>query len=139
MEKLLYADLTYQVIGMAMNVHQTLGNGFLEKVYENALMILLRRSRIEAQQQVPIKVWFENEIVGDYIADILIERKIILELKVAERITNIHKAQVLNYLKATGIEIALIINFGGASLEHFRLINRLKQPEDNKIDTSWIK
>ncbi|CAN5440733.1 GxxExxY protein [soil metagenome] len=139
MEKLLYGDLTYQVIGLAMKVHQTLGNGFLEKVYENSLMILLRRAGIAAQQQVAVKAWFEGEIVGEYVADILVEGKVILELKVADKITNIHKAQVLNYLKATGVEIALIVNFGGVSLEHFRLINRLSQPENTKIDMNWIK
>ena len=139
MGKLLYADLTYKIIGSAMKVYNTLGHGFLEKVYENSLMVLLKRAGIKAEQQVPIKVWFEGEIVGDYIADILIEDKIILELKVVDKITNIHKAQVLNYLKATGLEIALIINFGGKSLEHIRLINRLNQSNDTKIDTTWIK
>ncbi len=122
-----------------MKVHQTLGNGFLDKVYENSLMILLRRAGINAERQVPIKVWFEGEIVGEYIADILVEGKIILELKAVSEITNIHKAQVLNYLKATGLEIALIINFGGKSLEHFRLINRLNPSDDTKINTNWIK
>ncbi len=119
-----------------MKVYNTLGNGFLEKVYENSLMILLKNAGIEAKQQVPIKVWFEGEIVGDYIADILVENKIILELKVVDKITNIHKAQALNYLKATDLEIALIINFGGKSLEHIRLINRLNQSNGTKIDTT---
>ncbi|CAN5689847.1 GxxExxY protein [soil metagenome] len=139
MEKLLYGDLTYQVIGLAMKVHQTLGNGFLEKVYENSLMLLFKRAGLTAKQQVAVKVYFEGEIVGEYIADILVEGKVILELKVTDKITNIHKAQVLNYLKATGLEIALIINFGGRSLEHFRLINRLSSLENAKIDTNWIK
>lgn len=139
MEKLLYSDLTYKIIGSAMKVYNTLGNGFLEKVYENSLMILLKKAGIESKQQVPIKVWFEGEIVGDYIADILVEDRIILELKVVDNITNIHKAQALNYLKATDLEIALIINFGGKSLEHIRLINRLNQSNDTKIDTTWIK
>jgi len=138
-EPLLYSDLTYKIIGLTMKVHQTLGNGFLEKVYENSLMILLRRAGINAERQVPIKVWFEGEIFGEYIADILVEGKIILELKAVSEITNIHKAQVLNYLKATGLEIALIINFSGKSLEHFCLINRLNPSDDTKINTNWIK
>ena len=124
-EELLYADLTYNVIGLAMKVHRTLGNGYLEKVYENSLMVSFRKSGIFAEQQVPIKVFFEGEIVGDYCADIFVERKLILELKVADRITPIHKAQTLNYLKATGLELALILNFGSQSFEHVRLINRL--------------
>lgn len=137
-EELIYADLTYKIIGFSMKIHNTLGNGFLEKVYENSLMILLRREGIKAEQQVPIKVWFENEVVGDYIADIFIEGKIILELKVADKITEIHKAQTLNYLKATGLELALILNFGSKSLENFRLINKFNQQDTSKIDTSWI-
>jgi GxxExxY protein len=138
-EELLYSDLTYKIIGFAMKVHTTLGSGFLEKVYENSLIILLRRAGIKAEQQVPIKVLFEGEIVGDYIADILVEDKIILELKVSERITEIHKAQTLNYLKATKLDVALILNFGAKSLENFRLINKFKENNSDKIDTSWIK
>lgn len=124
---LLYGDLTYKVIGLGMQVHTTLGHGYLEKVYENSLMVLFRKTGIFAEQQTPIKVWFEGEIVGDYCADILVERKLILELKVADRIHPIHKAQTLNYLKATGLELALILNFGASSFEHHRLINRLSK------------
>lgn len=126
-EELLYGDLTYKVIGLGMEVHRTLGHGYLEKVYENSLMVLFSRSGIFAEQQVPIRVKFEGEIVGDYYADILVEQKLILELKVAERITAIHKAQTLNYLKATGLKLALILNFGAPSFEHHRLINRFEK------------
>jgi GxxExxY protein len=124
--ELLHRDLTYKLIGFGMQVHRELGHGFLEKVYENSLMVLFRKAGVVAQQQVPIKVRFEGEIVGDYYADILVENSVILELKVAEKITKIHKAQTLNYLKATGIDLALIFNFGGDSFEYHRLINRLK-------------
>lgn len=127
MSVLLYSDLTYKVIGLGMQVHTTLGHGYLEKVYENSLMVLFRKAGIHAEQQVPIKVRFEGEIVGDYCADILLENKLILELRVAIKITDVHKAQTLNYLKATGLELALIMNFGGASFEHHRLINRLSR------------
>ncbi len=116
-----------------MKVHNNFGHGFLEKVYENSMMIALAREGISAVQQVPIKVWFENFVVGDYLADILVENKIILELKVAERITEIHKAQALNYLKATKIDLALILNFGSKSLEHFRLVNKFDEKISNKI------
>lgn len=125
-ESLLHGDLTYKIIGIGMKVHSTLGHGFLEKVYENSMMVALRSAGIFAEQQVPIKVVFEGVIVGDYFADILVEKKVILELKACERITDIHKAQALNYLKATGIDLALILNFGAKSFEHHRLINRLK-------------
>lgn len=138
-EELLFGDLTYRVIGLGMQVHTTLGHGYLEKVYENSLMVLFRKAGIFAEQQIPIKVHFEGEIVGDYCADILVERKLILELKVADRIAPIHKAQTLNYLKATGLELALIMNFGAPSFEHHRLINRLSKPSEflQRIDTDF--
>lgn len=125
-EGLLHGDLTYKIIGIGMKVHSTLGHGFLEKVYENSMMVALRSAGIFAEQQVPIKVVFEGVIVGDYFADILVEEKVILELKACDRITDIHKAQALNYLKATGIDLALILNFGAKNFEHHRLINRLR-------------
>lgn len=125
-EKLLHEELTYKVIGQSMQVHRTLGHGFLEKVYENSLMVLFAKNGIFAEQQVPIKVLFEGVVVGDYFADILVEKAVILELKTCDRVTDIHKAQALNYLKATGIDLALILNFGAKSFEHHRLINRLK-------------
>lgn len=125
-ESLLHGDLTYKIIGIGMQVHSTLGHGFLEKVYENSMMVALRSAGIFAEQQVPNKVMFEGVIVGDYFADILVEKKVILELKACDRITDLHKAQALNYLKATGIDLALILNFGAKSFEHHRLINRLR-------------
>lgn len=125
-ESLLHGDLTYKIIGIGMKVHSTLGHGFLEKVYENSMMVALRSAGIFAEQQVPIKVVFEGVIVGDYFADILVEKTVILELKACERIADIHKAQALNYLKATGIDLALILNCGAKSFEHHRLINRLR-------------
>lgn len=124
-EKLLHEELTYKIIGLGMQVHRTLGHGFLEKVYENSLMVLFAKNGIFAEQQVPVKVLFEGVVVGDYFADILVERSVILELKTCDRITDLHKAQGLNYLKATGIDLALILNFGAKSFEHHRLINRL--------------
>jgi GxxExxY protein len=125
-EGLLHGDLTYKIIGFGMQVHRTLGPGFLEKVYENSLIVLMRKNGIYVEQQVPIKVLFEGVIVGDYFADILVEKTVILELKTCDRITDIHKAQTLNYLKATGHDLALILNFGAKSFEHHRLINRLR-------------
>lgn len=120
----LHGELTYRLIGMGMEIHRELGPGFLEKVYENALMVLLHRNGIDARQQVTVTVKFQGAVVGDYCADILVEDKVILELKALDRITDIHKAQALNYLKATGIDLALIMNFGARSFENYRLINR---------------
>lgn len=102
-KEFIYKELSYKVIGLAMEVHRKLGYGFLEKVYENALMLLLRREGIEAKQQAPIKVYFEGEIIGEYLSDILVENKIVLELKSSDNITDAYRAQTLNYLKATGL------------------------------------
>ena len=120
-KKIIYKDLSYKVIGLAMELHRKLGYGFLEKVYENALMVLLKRDGIPAIQQAPINVGFEGEIVGNYIADILVDDKIILELKCVEEIANIHRAQVLNYLRATNKQLAIILNFAKEKLEFERL------------------
>lgn len=120
-EKILYKDLSYRIIGLAMRVHRELGPGFLEKVYENSMMVLFRKEKIPAVQQVSINVSFESEIVGHYVADILVDEKIILELKCVKMIENAHRAQVLNYLKATGKRLAIILNFAGKKLEYERL------------------
>ena len=121
-EKIIYKELSYKIVGLAIEVRKELGFGFLEKVYENALMIMLEENGIKAAQQVPIKVSFHGRIIGDYIADILVENSIILELKTQERITEIHKAQTLNYLRATGLRLAILLNFGKNKLEHERLV-----------------
>ncbi len=121
-EKIVYKDLSYKIVGLAMEVQNKLGYGFLEKVYENALMVLLMREKIKAAQQAPITVYFHGEVVGEYYADILVEDKIILELKVTENIAGIHKAQTLNYLKATGLQLAILLNFGKEKLEYERIV-----------------
>jgi GxxExxY protein len=121
-EKLLYKDLSYRIIGLAMEVHNELGQGFLEKVYENAMMVLLRKEGINTLQQAAIVVKFLGEVVGDYYADILVDDKIVLDLKSVEKITDAHRAQALNYLKATGMELAIILNFGKEKLEYERLV-----------------
>ena len=121
-DRILYRDLSYKIVGLAMQAHTELGHGFLEKVYENALMVLFEENGIKAQQQVPIKVQFHGRVIGDYIADLVVEDSIILELKAAERIAEIHKAQTLNYLKATKFRLALLMNFGKRKLEYERLV-----------------
>ncbi len=120
--EILYKDLSYKIVGLAMKVHSKLGYGFLEKVYENALMVLFRREGIEAKQQVPITVNFEEEVVGNYYADILVEDKVILEIKSVENIIDAHIAQTLNYLKATGLRLAIILNFSKEKLEYKRIV-----------------
>ncbi|HVQ56148.1 MAG TPA: GxxExxY protein [Pyrinomonadaceae bacterium] len=121
-EKILYKDLSYKIVGLAMQAHRELGPGFLEKLYENALMIRFEENGVSAQAQLPIQVQFHGRIVGDYIADILVENSILVELKAQERMLQLHKAQTLNYLRATNYRLALLLNFGKISLEHDRII-----------------
>lgn len=121
-DKVLYKDLSYQIVGAAMKVHTELGPGFLEKVYENALMIKFEESGIAAKAQVPVQVQFHDHLVGEYFADILVNDQIILELKAQDRIADIHRAQALNYLRATGFRLAILINFGRDRLEHHRIV-----------------
>ena len=104
-------ELTYKIQGAVFEVNRVLGPGFLEKVYENALLVELKRQGINAESQVPVKVYYKDSLVGEYIADILVEKKIIIELKTIKTLEKIHEAQLLNYLRATGIKVGLLVNF----------------------------
>jgi GxxExxY protein len=112
MEKILHEELTGRIIKAFYTVYNTLGDGFLEKVYENALMIELRKSGLQADQQKKIEVFYDAQKVGDYFADILVENIVILELKAADAVVPEYEAQLINYLKATEIEVGLLLNFG---------------------------
>jgi GxxExxY protein len=120
--EIIYKDLSYKIVGLAMDVHNELGYGFLEKVYENALMLLFREVGIKAEQQKTVSVFFRNQIVGEYCADIIVDNKILLEVKSVEYIVPAHRSQILNYLKATRFRLGLLINFGKETLEHERFV-----------------
>jgi len=122
MENIIFKEESYEIVGAAIEVWKTLGYGFLEKVYENALAIELRERNCRVEQQKPVKVYYHGHVVGDYVADIVVNDTILLELKSAETIADEHIAQTLNYLKATGIRLAIILNFGPDKLEHKRLV-----------------
>lgn len=109
---MIYQELSNKVIKAFYNVYNLLGYGFLEKVYENALMFELKSLNLNAEQQKRIQVHYKEIIVGEYFADILVENSIIIELKAAENIYEEHIAQLTNYLKATDIELGLLFNFG---------------------------
>ena len=109
---LLHKDLTDTIIKAYYNVYNALGYGFLEKVYENAMLIELRKMGLNVQKQVPINVFYENQLVGEYFADLIVEKLVIVELKAAESICEAHEFQLINYLKATELEIGLLFNFG---------------------------
>ena len=108
----MHEDLTSQIIASAFEVYNILGSGFLEKVYENAMVVELRQKGLNAIPQQGITVFYKEKCVGEYCADIIVEDKVILELKALENIADIHEIQLKNYLKATGIEVGLLINFG---------------------------
>jgi GxxExxY protein len=116
-------ELAEQVIGCAFKVSNNLGAGFLEKVYENALVYELTKKGIKVQQQYPVKVKYEDVIVGEYLADLLVEDCLLVELKAVGLLEKIHLAQCLNYLKATGLKICLLINFGKTKVQVRRLVN----------------
>ena len=109
---LLHKDISDLIIKAFYNVYNTLGYGFLEKVYENAMLIELQKLGLNAKRQVPVKVFYEEELVGEYFADLVVEENIILELKAAENLREEHECQLINYLKATEIEVGLLLNFG---------------------------
>lgn len=108
----LYSDLTDEIISCFYKVYNTLGYGFLEKIYEKSLLLELKNNGLSCEAQKPIKVYYNNEIVGEYFADIVVEDKIILELKASEIMLDQYNCQLINYLKATGIELGLVLNFG---------------------------
>lgn len=110
--KLLHAEITEQIIQAYYDVYNKLGYGFLEKVYENSMAIQLRKSGLAVVTQQPINVFYEGERVGEYFADLVVANCVIVEIKAAEALCPAHEAQLLNYLKATDIEVGLLFNFG---------------------------
>ena len=115
--------LTEQTIGCSFEVANTLGRGFLEKVYANALAFELIQKGIDVEREYPLKVYYKEQIVGNFIADLWIEDCLLVETKATSSINNLHLAQSLNYLKASNLTLALLINFGSASVQIKRIVN----------------
>ena len=121
--ELLHSELTYEIIGAAMEVHATLGPGFLESVYQEAFAIELLSRKISFDTEKRIDIIYKGvKLEKHFVADFICDNHVIVEIKALSALTNEHQAQVLNYLKATGIKVGLLINFGSNSLEHKRLI-----------------
>ncbi len=114
--------ITESIIGCAYTVANTLGHGFLEKIYENALNHELSKNGLRVKQQYPIQVMYDGVVVGDYVADLLVNDQILLEINAVNKIQDAHLAQCLNYLKATGYKICLLINFGKPRVEVKRVV-----------------
>jgi GxxExxY protein len=128
-----HSELTGKILGAFFQVHRDLGYGFSEKVYERALTILLTEMGMKVEEQVHLCVYYHGQKVGDYIADLIVNDVVLLELKAAEKIVEDHAAQLLNYLKATNIEIGLVLNFGSSA--EFR---RKIYDNERKGSLSWI-
>jgi GxxExxY protein len=117
-------EITGRIIGCAYDVANGLGAGFLEKAYENSMRIDLMGAGLEVKQQCAIPVFYRGEIVGDYVADLLVGRSVLVELKAVTALDEIHSAQCLNYLKATGLKVCLLINVGKPQVEIKRLVRK---------------
>jgi GxxExxY protein len=122
MTDLLYKELTFAVIGAAMEAHRILGSGFLEAVYQAALERELTLRGIPFEHQVELPISYKGELIGVYKADLVIDKKFVVEIKAALRLTPGHQAQAMHYLAATGLRLALLLNFGSTSLEHRRVV-----------------
>ena len=109
-----HEEITGQIINAAHTVHNTLGYGFLEKVYHNSLVIELRKRALSVEPEKPIKVRYDNYTVGEFFADIVVDNKVIVEIKAIDKHNSVFESQLLNYLKASGLEVGLIINFGSS-------------------------
>ena len=121
-------QITEKIIGAAYRVSNTLGSGFLEKVYENAFAYELTKTGLSIKQQSPIKVRYDGVIVGDYTADLLVEDCLLVEIKTVKQLDDSHMAQCMNYLKATGLNICLLFNFSSRRLEFKRIVHHLAEP-----------
>ena len=121
---LLHSEITETIIGCAFDVSNELGTGFLESVYENALVIALRERGIPVRSQVPLDVYFHGQLVGRFYAGLLVAEKVIVELKAVHSLTSQHEAQVINYLSATDTEVGLLVNFGNPKVQYRRLTRR---------------
>ncbi|MCH8948109.1 MAG: GxxExxY protein [Acidobacteria bacterium] len=119
---LLEEELTEKILGAAFKVQNTLGCGFLEKVYENAMVVELSRAGISVEQQKPMQVRYQGAIVGEYQADLVVDSRVMVELKAVSKLDSIHEAQLLNYLKATRVRVGLLFNFGCPKLQYRRFV-----------------
>ena len=122
-----YRELTEKVIGCAYRVHNKMGFGFLESVYEKCMLIEIKKAGLQAEAQKKIQVYYDGEVVGDFVADIVVEDSIVVELKAVENIAKVHEVQLVNYLVATGKPVGLLLNFGERGVDVKRKLRSLKR------------
>ena len=132
MEKYKYSDITRSIIGCAMKVHNTLGNGFREVIYQRALSIEFEKAELSYQREKEMPIMYEDKQIGTRRVDFFVEEKIMIEIKALTQLENVHLAQALNYLEAYKIEIGLLINFGATSLQFKRLTIQQKLKNQRK-------
>jgi len=132
----LHTEITSTIIKAFYNVYNTLVYEFLEKVYENAMLIELKNMGLQARKQYPISVYYEEEKVGDYIADIVVESKVIVEIKAIEKLIAEHEAQLVNYLRATDFEVGLLLNFGKKAEKKQRVLTKESKKSYSIINIS---
>jgi len=122
-----HEEITHEILKSAFKVHKTLGFGFLEKVYQNALVIELEKSGLKVTAERPINVHYDGKVVGEYIADLIVEDKVIVELKATEELSKKFEVQLVNYLTATGLEVGLLLNFNKERLQYKRKVRVLSK------------
>ena len=127
-------DLAGRIIGCAMKVHRALGPGFLESVYQKALAIELRRAGFKVELEKPIKVFYEGENIGDFLADMFVEETVVVENKAVQTLAKIHEVQLVNYLTATGMATGVLLNFGASSLQFKKKFRRAKKSSNSNDD-----
>ena len=123
-----HEDITHKIIGCAYNVYNQLGFGFLESVYKKAMIIELRKQKFEFEAEKPLKVYYDNEVIGEFLVDLFVENEIIIELKSVENLIKVHEVQLVNYLNGMKKEIGLLINFGPGGVDVKR---KYRQREGN--------
>lgn len=123
---MIHEELTRKLLAVCFEVSNELGCGFLESVYEKSLLLALADAGLKAKSQVPLKVHFRTRVVGEFYADVVVEDLVLVELKAVKKLVPEHLAQVMNYLKATGMQVGLLVNFGNPKLEYRRFGNRIQ-------------
>ena len=123
-----HVELTREIIGSFYDVYNQLGYGFLEKVYENALFLELCKKGLKVEPQKPIQVYYHQQVIGEYFADLVVDSKVIVEIKAVKTLAQQHEAQLLNYLKATTYEVGLLLNFGPQAQRKRKVYNNERKP-----------
>ena len=133
-----YSEITSKIIGAAMKVHSTIGNGFQEVIYQRAMAIEMQKQGLSFQRELELPIYYSGEQIGTRRVDFLVENKIMVELKAIATLEDDHLAQAINYLEAYHLEVGLLINFGTKSLQHRRLINSKKKTIESNHDSSEV-